>query len=333
MRRRPASISSDPRVERALRGLGWKSPADPELWLQRHARTTIERSVNEAARSGIRVSGLDDVVRILADRLRVQFVEIEDDDTLERCVDDYCRRGELAFAALGEDMAGDVEGAIVRLKRPAPWEKPLVAVIDARGQRSAARYFCSCHEVSHTILEPQLEFSFRCRSAPGNLLEQAVDIVASEVAFFAPLAAPLLRRYAPSDLTYSAVDAFWRTSAPFASRTAAYLAAVNLWPRPAMLVTASERCAKHGRDGGVPALRVQDCLSNRLAREQGLFLPPYRVPAASAIYAAFEDRRVASHEHDEDLSWWESNGRSLPSRPVRVGARRVGPVVYAILRF
>jgi hypothetical protein len=328
-------IEANTRVRRALVALGWTPGSDAEEWLRTHVRSTIEKWISAAASMGIAIMRPADVLRLVAERLRVQLVEIESDEELRKHVRTYCARGELAFGTLEEELNGGVEAAIVRLKQAEPWERPLVALIDARGQRGAARFFGSCHEVGHPFLEPQLSFGFRCRASSKDALERAVDIIAGEVAFHAPLAEPILRQYARGDLTWMAVERFWNVAAPGASRTAAFSAAVRLWTEPAILVTATVRCAKHGLDDGVPDLRVESTVRNTAAVRHGIHIPKFRVPPASAIRRAYDDTRCQVQNGSEESlgAWHSSDGTVLHARPVRIDAKRVHERVFALLRF
>lgn len=330
---RSRPIDADKRVRRALSTLGWRSGDEPEAWLRDHVRSTISGWIGAARTQGIDIKSPPDVLRLVADRLRVHLVEVESDDDLKRRVHEYCKRGELAFLEIQEELNGDVEAAIVRLKAPKPGERPLVALVDARGERGAARFFGSCHEVAHPFLEPQLSFGFRCREGSADPLERAVDLIAGEIAFFEPLAKPILAAHARSDLTYEAVERFWRDAGPTSSRTAAFVAAVRLWGAPAVLVTANSRCARHGKDAGLPALRVERAIGNAEARQEGLFVPPFRVPPGSVIHRAFHDPLRRVFEDVEDLGVWRSSdGKVLRSRRVRVGAKRVGDRVFSVFR-
>lgn len=335
MGRRADPLLSDPRVEGILRDHGWrKGLGDPEPWLKEHARSRIGRILSDHERdTGFTAARLSDVRRIVADRLRVHVIEVETDEALREHVHRFCERGEFAFKQVEAEMSEGVEGAIVRLKAPQPGERELVAVVDARGERGAARYFCGCHEIGHPFLEPQLDFGFRCRMVVSPL-ERAVDVVAGEIAFHRPLAEPRLRIYAHGgDLSFDAVESFWMNEASFASRTASFLAAINLWPGPGMLVTAAERTARHGRDGGRPDLRVVTAMPNESARSLGIVLPRFRVPLESAIRTAFNHAGFPV-EQVEDMAWWRSSdGGQLLARPVKVGARRVGNSVFAVMRF
>jgi hypothetical protein len=335
MARHAQSLLADPRVDALLRDHGWKkSLGDPGAWLKEYTSSRVARMVAQQERdTGFVAEKLSDVRRIIADRLKVNIIEVETDEDLREHVHEFCTRGELAFKEVESEMSGEVEGAIVRLKKPRPGECELVAVVDARGERGPARYFTGCHEVGHPFLEPQLDFGFRCRMGGASPLERAVDIIAAEIAFHRPLAEPRLRLYAPSDLTFDGVEAFWRSEALFASRTASFRAAINLWSGPAMLVIAERRTAKHGGDHGVPDLRVTSAIPNDPARRAGIVLPPFRVPAESAIRAAF-DSAGTTMEQDEDMAWWlASSGTRLDARPVRIGARRIGTHVFSLLRF
>lgn len=330
--RRP--LEANTRVRRALVALGWIPGGDPEAWLREHVRFTIDKWITAAAKAGVTVTRAGDVLRVVAERLRVQLVEVESDEELRKHIRTYCARGELAFGTLEEELRGGVEAAIVRLKRAEPWERPLVALIDARGQRSAARFFGCCHEVAHPFLEPQLSFGFRCRAGSKDAIERAVDIIAGEIAFHAPLTQPILRQYARDDLTLAAVEQFWSAAAPNSSRTAAFSAAVRLWDGPALFVTATMRCAKHGRDGGVPALRLDMVVRNVAAVQRDIHLPKFRIPPGSAIHRGYDDPSRGIHKAAENLgAWHSSDGVVLRPRPVRVDAKRVGDRVFAVLRF
>jgi hypothetical protein len=326
-------IESDKRVRRALTALGWRRGQDGEAWLRRHVRTTIAGWIDGARAQGIEITSPADVPRLAADRLRVSVLEVESDEDLRLRTREYCKRGELAFLEIQEELNGDVEAAIFRLKAPRPGERHLVAVVDARGERGAARFFGSCHEVAHPFLEPQLSFNFRRREGSADPLERAVDMIAGEIAFFEPLARPILAAHAGSNLTYDSVERFWADAGPTSSRTAAFVAAVRMWNEPALLVTATCRCARHGNDGGIPALRVERAIGNGPARDSGLFIPKFRVPPTSPMHRAFHDPQRRVFEDSDDLGMWRSSGgKVLSPRPVRVGARRIGDRVFAIMR-
>lgn len=328
-----SSLVSDDRVVRALRALGWKGRGDPDEWLREHVRVTLDGWISAAGRKGIAIESLEDVLRLAAERVRVQLVELGSDDDVGRLAREYGGRGEHAVAALTQELQGDVEAGIVRLKSPDPWERPFVAVVDVRRERAAAGFFGKCHEIGHPFLEPQLSFGFRCRAGERPPLERAVDTIASEIAFFEPIALPQLQAQTTAGLTYAAVDAFWKTSAPFASRTAAFIAAVRMWPAPAALIVAEPRLAKHGRDGGIPKLRVSMCIANA-RRGSRIFVPEnFRVPEKSVLASAFADRFQRTVEGNEDLSnWVSSSGTVLPRVSLAVGARREGQRVFAIVR-
>src|SRR5438105_3881320 len=102
MARQNQSLGSDSRVAAALRALGWDGRADSERWLRGYTQRRIGGWIEQAERNGIIVRTLDDVVRVVADRLRVKVIEIETDADLDRHVDDFCRRQEFAFAQLKE---------------------------------------------------------------------------------------------------------------------------------------------------------------------------------------------------------------------------------------
>lgn len=333
MAARRGSISSDVEVHDALREHGWDGSAEPEVWLEQFAQRKVASLLRDAVRAGHSSPKLDEVPRIVADRLGVTLLEVTTDEELAARVDEYATNKELAFTTLDDEFASGVEAAIIRLRQPRSWERPLVAVIDARGERRWSKYFSAAHEISHPLLQPQMSFNFRCRADGQKPLERSVDMMAGELAFHRPIAEPLLRKAVGAQLTVSGIDSFRTSHAPLASRRATLEAAIRIWDGPAVLVVAESRCAKHGRDGGVPALRVSSASANRLARTNGLQIPKnFRVPEGSTLYRAYHDR--GEHSGFEDLGWWRSSdGSRLLSWPYCASAVRIGHRLYGVLCF
>lgn len=328
-----ANAEAQVRLDHALRALGCRVPeADREGWIRRHTTATIERWVSDAGFSLASMT-LSDVLRVVADKLRVEIVRVDSDHELKRVVHQYASRREPSVAVLASELDGGVEAGIVRLKNAQPWEKPLVALVDARGDRAASQVFSACHEVAHAILEPQLEFSFRCREGAIDPLERVVDVIAGEVAFFEPIAKPLLLSATNDKLTLDAVLEFRAGAASTASLGSVCAAAVRFWPRPALWLVARPQAARDGRDRAAPPLRVIKAGQSALARATKLWVPPnFRVPTTSVIHDAFHSASSVSVQANENLAAWRtSKGEVLPSRSVRVSARRFGGTVFALI--
>jgi hypothetical protein len=74
-------------------------------------------------------------------------------------------------------------------------------------------------------------------------------------------------------------------------------------------------------------------IPNTAAQQDGFFIPAnMRVPAASAIHRLFDAEPQTSSEASEDLSQWESQGKSLERRAVVVNGRKVADRVIAIVQ-
>jgi hypothetical protein len=113
---------------------------------------------------------------------------------------------------------------------------------------------------------------------------------------------------------------------------------VKSWPRPALLIhaqlaTRREHQRQAGFDFYAPsslALRAVKVTANEAARRYQVLIPQnMRVPERSIIAEVFHGAGAGSAR--EDLSWWESRGKSLRPHAVVVEARRRYDSVEALV--
>ena len=162
-----------------------------------------------------------------------------------------------------------------------------------------------------------------------------MDVIAGDLGFYPALVA----RQAEGRVTFEKMKQLRDDLCPEASAIAATIGFVKAWPRPALLLqarlaTRKEHQRQQGFDFHTPpsmALRAVKVTVNEAARLKGILIPPnMRVPETSVIHRAFVNGETLATAV-EDLSWWESQGRSLTPLPVHVEARRHHDHVEALL--
>jgi hypothetical protein len=290
------------------------------------------------------VETFDDLLEVAAAKLKVRFEEIRSDEGLQEVAKRYAAQGELGFVDLEREFDSHTDAAVVRLQKVPPWsDTQYVAVIDARAHKVWRSWFSKWHELAHLIAEPQTKFIFRrTQETRQNSLERLMDQIAAELAFYRPLLLPLLERSA-MDLgapSLSEMLAFIEDNLSFASRQSALIALLRHVPVPAILVEAKD--ALKPRERGqlalleecepVPRLRAVTVFHNEPAIRGRFYIHRWmQVPADSVIRAVYGDEAGAGASSTEDLSWWESEGRTLGTHAVRVEAVRMGDRVLALV--
>lgn len=74
-------------------------------------------------------------------------------------------------------------------------------------------------------------------------------------------------------------------------------------------------------------------IPNKAAQQDGFTIPTnMRVPADSVIHRLFDSEPQTSGDGHENLSQWESQGRTLEARAVVVEGRKVADRVIAIVQ-
>ena len=320
------NLKTDARLWRLAADLGLRHSGDPIEVVLRFCRKRVLEFLREHPRST-----LTELLELAAVKLDAIFVEVHTDEQLAQVRKTYCAKGELAFADLENQLSPDVYAITFGLQRPEPGERKFVAVIDCRGAKRHRSYFSKWHELAHLLtLTPQMRLRF-CRThvLPENKdpEESLMDIIAGEFAFFPEI----VSEYAIGQLSFAQVERLRVRLAPESSQQAALIGLANAWPKPCLQLRAEvglkkgeRRQESFGFASPVPVLRAVKSKSNELARSAGLVIPQnMRVPSKSVIASVFSG--VSEHGvADENLDWWESSGKALQARGVRVEARRAG---------
>jgi hypothetical protein len=80
-------------------------------------------------------------------------------------------------------------------------------------------------------------------------------------------------------------------------------------------------------------LRAVKVIPNKAAQDEGFTIPTnMRVPPGTVIHRLFEAEPQTSGQDNEDISQWESRGKSLEARAVVVEGRKVADRVIAIVQ-
>jgi hypothetical protein len=281
-----------------------------------------------------RCTTLSELMTAAAARLDTLFIEIHDDDDLERVRREFVAQGEMAFATLADQLSPEVYAITFRRTKPRGDARLFASVIDCRGGKAWRGYFSKWHELAHLLtLTQQARLKFcRTHAEPETKdpEEALMDVIAGEVAFLPELVRP----FALGDISFEKIDEIRNRLCPEASQKMSVIGLAGAWPKPCILIEARlalrarERRARSQatfdfRDAPLPVLRAVHAKSNAPAEKAGLFVPQnMRIPERSVISRVLADG-LTSLEADEDLGWWESSsGRGLEPRPVIVKARR-----------
>lgn len=328
------NLKSDPRLLRLAADLGLRRGGDPIGAILRHCQKQVREFLREHP-----CATLGELLELAAVKLDVVFREIRSDEELIALRNDYCRRGELAFADLENQLSANVYAITFGLQTPRRGERKFVAVIDCRGPKRYRSYFSKWHEIAHLLtLTPQMRLRF-CRThvLPENKdpEESMMDIIAGEFTFMRDLVEP----YAIGMPSFARFEQLRLRLAPEASWSSAAIGLAQAWAQPCILIRAEPGLKKRDRDQPYldaveqpeRVLRAVKSRGNEAARAIGFMIPPnMRVPAHSVIADVFEGK-VEQAIADEDLGWWESGGKKLPSTPVRVEARKQWDAVEALI--
>lgn len=284
----------------------------------------------------------EELLEIVTAKLRVHFEVIRSDEDLREIAGRYLRAGEAGFATLQTTFDDFTDAAVIRLQRAPPWsDRKYVAVIDARGFKASKEWFSKWHELAHLIAEPQMKLAFRRTQATRrDPVERLMDQIAAELAFYPKLLLPALEDHSVdvSDPTLATLQAFQNSAFKFASLHATLIAILRHSPVPAVLVEARSSLKKSEkqslRQGTLfveatpePKLRAITTAHNPAAVRQKLFIHQWiRIPERSVIHRLHGgDSTCEFVPTEEDLAWWESEGKTLPRQDVVVEAMVAGP--------
>jgi hypothetical protein len=326
-------------------GLGAGAPVDSIL---NFCRRRIDGWVAEAGG----VTGIDALESLVTKRLQMVFEEIRGDEDFDRLTQVYAReKREFVFATMRskfDDDANPTFGALV-LRRNSTSDSPdrYVAVIDCRGFKLARRFFTRWHEIAHRLTTHAdggaTEPGYRSEHDP---IERMMDEIAGHVGFYGPIFDPAFRRAGQDKrlLTFGTVEAIITDSFPTASFQATLFACARRVTTPVVYLEATLAHKKEvrrrlqtpsmfGDDPPPGELRAVKVIPNNAAQEDGFTIPTnMRVPPGTVIHRLFDAGPQTSGAAGEDLSQWESQGKSLERRAIAVEARRVADRVIAILQ-
>jgi len=301
--------------------------------LSEHAIASVQKMLAEW--NGI--DTIEDLRFLVADKLSVKLEFLRTDADVDRIAGEYrhflTRWRHLLHA---DFLHGTTEGLLIDNPAPQKGGRRYLAIIDARGSRSARAYFTAWHELAHLLLCPPQQLMLdgfrRTPIADAKLkdpLESAVDQIAGLLAFWSPIFGPALQEEVGAHLTFAGIERAAANVAPGASLYAAGLAATRLWLKLAVFLTAEMRTKTNGT--GL-ALRVQTLIPNGRAESDCAIRKNMRVPPTSIIARAFAEPFGRELAVDENQKEWEVSGQGhLPARAWHVQSVRRGSAVYAIL--
>jgi hypothetical protein len=325
--------STDARVRDVVRNLGISSRGDP-------TPLVVDRCVLRVAGWCTEIGQPDtfeDLLEIVAAKLRLRFEVVESDDDLARVRSAYLGLGELCFVELEKDFREGTDAVVVRLQHVKPWSDVIfVAVVDGRGLKRSRVWFSKWHEIAHLIAEPQTSFVFRRTTTfKREPIERLMDQIAAALAFYEPLFLPALRAHGVDfdQPRLKQLREFHKARCQFASLHATLQAVLRHVKVPAILIEAKPAVrvraahATSSASAGIPSLRAVTTAHNPAAQRARFFIHRnMRIPKGSVIARVLKGR-IAAHEFlimREDMSWWESDGERLPPTPVFVEAMRAG---------
>jgi hypothetical protein len=328
--------------------LGLAGAANPVEAILRHCRSRIDRWVAEARG----VTNIGQLEALVTQRLQMVFEEVRSDGDFDRLKEQYAKaKKDPVFASLPLDFNkpdDPLYGMLIRRKNAAA-DAPdrFVAVIDCRGAKLARRFFTKWHEIGHrmTTHADHGEQEPACRSEQ-NPIERMMDEIAGHVGFYSPFFEPAFAaaHAGKALLTFETVKAVQDGGFPEASFQSTLNACAKRLPTPVMYLEATLAHKKEVKrqlatpsmfgDGPPPGeLRAVKVIPNEAAQEDRFTIPTnMRVPEASVIHRLFVDEAVGDGSGQEDLCWWESQGKKQPRRAVAVEARRVADRVIAIVQ-
>lgn len=324
------------------------SAAAPVNGILDHCRRRIDGWVSEAG--GVR--GIDALEALVTRRLQMVFEEIRADDDFDRLIQVYAReKREFVFATMRskfDDTVNPTFGALV-LRRNATADSldRYVAVIDCRGNKQARRFFTRWHEIAHRLTTHAdggaTEPGYRSEHDP---IERMMDEIAGHVGFYGPIFDPAYQQasFGKPQLTFSTVEAIISEAFPAASFQATLFACARRLTTPVVYLEAALAHKKEvkrrlatpsmfGDDAPPGELRAVKVIPNKAAIDEGFTIPTnMRVPVGSVIHGLFDSEPLSDGDGKEDLSQWETKGKTLEKRAVVVEGRKVADRVIAIVQ-
>ena len=327
--RKPPQIDADAGVQAIARGLGIQQSRDLGLAIRDVVVGRVEGMLHELQYEPNTVDELRDLVHHQAG---LHVVRIRSDEDLRAAQEEYAEDLRGLPTQLSFEFASDTEALVVRRQtKDQRSNRRFLALVDARGERENRAWFGDWHESTHTLVPDPGNSAVlrRTRRERPELVEQVIDLVASGIAFWAPLVKPALQAYVASGIDL--LDAFDKTRialVPGASREASFRAFTNFLPQPIVVLWCDYDCRAEDRKPGGSrarslALRAKTVIRNGAADAVGMHIPNnYRIPVDSVIAHAWRGSWASVGAESDDLGRWrDSNGRTLARCPVKVTAR------------
>lgn len=257
------------------------------------------------------ITGGLDFMEKTASHLNITFEEVRSQEDIARLEDHYIKQNnEIGFGQLESELKKpDVDALLFRRQQKIGH---FVAVLNLQDTENRA-YWNRAHEISHRLIEPpQQELMFRHRADLASPVEDLVDLIAAEIAFYEPQFSPIVATYCDHLLSWDVVHDIQNMFAPTASKLAVVKAVLRYWKRPAFLIFAVLRTRKN-KLNEQPFLRISIKGVNQDGRESNVFfIDNMRVPYSSPIYHTFSSNTPM--ENLEILSsWTTSKGHKLPN--------------------
>lgn len=283
------------------------------------------------------VDDFDDLINLVAAKLKVHFEVAHSDHDLTRIEKEYLTEKETGFLNLRTEFDACTDAVVLRLQHAPAWsDKQYVAVIDARGSKYAKEWFSKWHELAHLIAEPQTEFVFRRTQATRrDPVERLMDQIAGELGFFSDLLLPKMQQFGLDVRrpTLSQMAKFKDDELEFTSLQSTFIAILRHCEEPAILIEAkvdlnpSEKNRARQGESLEPQLRAITTAHNESARRRKFFIHRWmRIPPTSVIASlANGDRTLEFDPQVECLSAWQSGERSLSKMAISVEAMCAGP--------
>jgi hypothetical protein len=301
---------------------------------------------------GRRRRTIEDIERIVCEKLNLVFEEFGNEDELASLVNKYVSMGEAIFATLPGLFDEKTYATLIeRRKINRNSRDRYIAVIDCRGGKAARRFFTRWHEISHLLtLYDQLELPLHRSTAKKTPTERLMDTIAGEVGFFDPILKPIVDAELSSDgrLSFEAVERIRTRYSPTASFQSTLNACVRRAYIPAAVLEAGLGFKKREVeqvetlqlalipcDPPKPKIRVLSFVPNEYGRGKIQLHRNMEVPATSPLVTLLRSAGpLMDQTWVEDLGTWEhSDGSRLPSALVRFEARRIKDHVLALIQF
>lgn len=304
------------------------------------------------------ITTLGHLLKIVADRLRVELVFLHSENEIEELAERY---GKGLKLRLRQDLVeGDTEGLLLQPPKGLSSGYKYLSVVDARGSRTYRAYFSAWHELTHVIVTPHRLSNEVRRTPPREKRHQdpeewIVDHVASRLAFHRPIFRPNLLEEIKHErgLNFDAIRRAARESVGNEigcppSLYASAIAGIRSVQVPACFLTIDKGLKKKekrrvnspqkeipGLEAPKPSpkLRIQALFANQAAKETIDIRRNMRIPQDSVLRNAYEHEAVPDDltRRENQNQWETSNTGALPPLPLTVHATRRGSHTYGLL--